>query len=256
MAVQKGKQEEGASLKPSDAVEGGGLLDNVDVTWEEVRFKDWDYNGTQPKAPALKIAMRLEDGDMAEQYFSCGKIAADDYKIAGDGTRLDKKGKEARPLSKSSNFIILMQSLVTADFPEDRIENDCTIFEGMECHMVRVKAAESKGLAPKAPRADGRVFDRMNFVVDKIIKFPWDKKAGAKKVEEAQDEVAEKVTAIILEILESNPKGMPKAKLAGAVFNKMKGDPDAMAGAQLANKDDFLKDRFEWTLEKGVVTPA
>jgi hypothetical protein len=67
--------------------------------------------------------------------------------------------------------------------------------------------------------------------------------------------VAEKTSAAILEILEANPKGMAKAKLAGAVFNKLKGDKDAMAAAQLANKDDFLKEGM-WNYEKGVVSPA
>lgn len=255
MVVQKGKQEEGASLRPSDAVEGGGLLDNVDVTWEEVRFQDWDYNGTQPKAPALKVTMRLEDGDLAEQYFSCGKIATDDYKIANEGTRLDKKGKTARPLSKSSNFIILMQSLVTADFPEDKMGVDCTIFEGMECHMVRVKELERKGLSPRAPRADGRVFDRTNFVVDKILKFPWDKKAAAEKKDAAGDAVAEKATQGIKDVLKKNPKGLDPKKLAGQVFNLTK----SMPAAQLAAKTDFLTEgaiEGNWGFEDGMVTPA
>jgi len=257
MVMQKGKTEDGggASLKPSDAVEGGGLLDNVNVTWEEVRFQDWDYNGTQPKAPALKVTMRLEDGDLAEQYFSCGRIATEDYKIAGDGTRLDKASKTSRPLSKSSNFIILMQSLVTADFPEDKMGVDCTIFEEMECHMIRVKAAESKGMTPKAPRADGRVFDRMNFVVDKIIKFPWDKKAATKEKDAAGEEVAGKTTAAIITVLKKNPKGLDPKKLAGQVFNLTK----SMPAAQLAVKTDFLTEgaiEGNWGFEDGVVTPA
>jgi len=255
MVMQKVQKEEGASLKPSDAMEGGGLLDNVDVTWEEVRFQDWDYNGTQPKAPALKITMRLEDEDMAEQYFSCGKIAADDYKIAGEGTRLDKKGKNARPLSKSSNFIILMQSLVSADFPEDKIGTDCTIFEGLECHMVRIKAPERKGLAPKAPRVDGRVFDPTNFVVDKILKFPWEKKEAAKEKGKTDDAIAQKTIEAVIAVLKANPKGLDPKKLAGQVFNKTKNMPVA----QLAAKEDFLTEgaiEGNWGFEDGIVSPA
>jgi len=253
MVVQKSKQEEGASLRPSDAMEGGGLLDNVNVIWEEVRFQEWDYNGTQPKAPALKVIMRLEDGDLAEQYFSCGKIAADDYKIAGDGIRLDKKGKTARALSKSSNFIILMQSLVTAEFPEDKMGIDCTIFEGMECHMIRVKEPERVGLAPRKPRADGKVFERTNFVVDNIIKFPWERKEAGKEKSKADDAISQKTTEAVIAVLKANPKGLDPKKLAGQVFNKTK----SMPVAQLAAKEDFLTEgaiEGNWSFEDGIVS--
>jgi hypothetical protein len=256
MVVQKSKEAGGISFKPSEGSEGGGLLDNVDVVWKECRLKMWDYNGTQPETPALRIDMELENGDSATQYFSMGNIAKEDYKINEDETGLIKTVKTPRSLAKSSNFLILMDSLVKADFPEDKLENDSSIFDGLECHMVRVKAPERKGLPPKKPRADGKVYEAMNFVVDVIHKFPWDKKGSTKgKKEEASDEVAEKTSAAILEILEANPKGMAKAKLAGAVFNKLKGDKDAMAAAQLANKDEFLKEGM-WNYEKGVVSPA
>jgi hypothetical protein len=89
-----------------------------------------------------------------------------------------------------------------------------------------------------------------------IHKLPWDKKElGKTKKDEANDQVAEKTTTAILEILEVNPKGLLKAKLAGLVFTKLKGDPDAMAAAQLANKDEFLKDG-PWNFDKGTVSLA
>ena len=254
MVMQKGKQEAGASLKPSEAVEGGGLLDNVDVAWEEVRFEMWDYNGTLPPSPALKVIMRLPDDDLATQYFSCGSAEA--WIPSKDGTKLVPLGG-AKGLSKSSNFMILMNSLIEADFPEDKIGDDCMVFEGLECHMVRIPAPKRVGLAPAKARTDGKTFEKTNLVVDAIHKLPWEKKGkgGTKKDEDAEDKVAEKVTAAILEILEANPKGLQKQKLAGQVFTKLKGDPDAMAAAQLANKDEFLKEG-PWSFERGIVSQA
>jgi len=252
MVMQKAKEVGGASLRPSDAIEGGGLLDNVDVMWKEVKFEMWDYNGTQAPSPALKVLMEMEDETEAIQYFSCG--AADAWAPSKDGTKLVPIGG-AKGLSKSSNFMILLDSLIKADFPEDKIRDDCTVFEGLECHMVRVPAPKRPGLAPAKARTDGRTYERTNFVVDVIHKLPWDKKAAKAKKDEANDQVAEKTTTAILEILEANPKGMTKQKLAGQVFTKLKGDPDAMAAAQLANKDEFLKEG-PWTFDKNLVMGA
>ena len=242
------------SLRPSDAVEGGGLLDNVDVTWKEVRFAMWDYNGAVEVAgPALKVVMEVDDGTKIEQYFSCGK--ADDWTPSKDGKKLVPVGG-AKALNKSSNFMILLDSLIKADFPEDKIGDDCSVFEGLEAHMVRVKAPERKGLA-QTKRADGKTYERTNLVVDVIHKLPWDKK-GAKEKGGDSDAVSEKTAALIMEILsEDADKKWPKAKLAGEVFKRLNTskDKDAMAAAQLANKDDFLKEGA-WSLDKGMVSMA
>ena len=260
MVVQKGKEAGGTSLRPSDAVEGGGLLDNVDVTWEEVRFEMWDYNGTQQPSPALKVGMKLEDGDKADQFFSCGK--AEDWAPSKDGTKLVPIGG-ARGLNKSSNFMILLDSLIKAGFPEDKIGDECTVLEGLECHMVRVPAPKRPGLAPAKARADGRTYERTNFVVDVIHKLPWDKKGSGKgKTDEvADDALAEKTANTIIEILKSNKKGLTKQKMAGQVFNALKADKsvDGMAAAQLTNKDDFLTEQAilgNWSFENGVISPA
>lgn len=254
MVVQK---EEGASLKPSDAVEGTGLLDNVDVVWKEVKFEMWDYNNTQKASPALKVVMGLEDGEEAIQYFSCG--SADAWAPSKDGKKLVPISG-AKGMAKSSNFMILMDSLVKAGYPEDKISDDCSDFENLECHMVRVKAPERKGLVQKA-RPDGKTYEKTNLVVDVIHKLPWEKKGAGKGKDAGTDAVAEKTSGVIMEILgdekfmKSYSNGIPKAKLAGEVFKRMNADKDkdAMAAAQLANKDDFLKEGA-WTLEKGVVS--
>lgn len=263
MVMQKGKQEEGASLKPSDAAEGGGLLDNVDVTWKESRLRMWDYNGTLPECPALRVDMELEDGDVAVQYWSLGNIAKEDYKISEDGTTLLKAVKTPRPLSKSSNFMILMESLIKRDetdgkikrFPEDEIGANVSIFDSLECHMVRVKAPERKGLAPRKARTDGRIFESTNLVVDTIYKLPGEKKEATKEKGKADDVIAQKTTEAVIAILKANPKGLDPKKLAGQVFNKTK----SMPVAQLAAKTDFLTEgaiEGNWGFEDGIVTPA
>ena len=124
-------KEAGASLSPSTYVEGGGLLNDVNVKWKECRFELWDYQGTQPNAvPALKVTMEVEDmEEPVDQYFSAG--SARDWIPSKDGRKLMSAGV-ARGINKTSNLAILINSLIEAEFPPDRIEEDCTVFEGLE----------------------------------------------------------------------------------------------------------------------------
>lgn len=250
-------KEKGASFSPDTFSEGGGLLDNVDVTWEEVRFELWDYDGKIPTpTPAMKVRMKVEDQEEpVDQYFSAGN--PQDWTPSKDGTKLVAIGR-ATGINKTSNLGILMTSLLEAKFPADKMEgDDCTVFEGLKCHMVRVKAPERKGLAPTA-RADGRVFDKTNLVVDRIIKLPWEKKGTTSttpkggKNESEGDDVGDKTIGIIQEILEENPKGVNKKKLAQLVLEKMKGDPDRNTALKLAYSDKFLSEG-PWEYEDGVV---
>jgi len=253
-------KERGASFSPDTFQEGGGLLDNVDVTWKEVTFELWDYDGKIPTpTPAMKIKMEVEDMDEpVEQYFSAGN--PQDWTPSKDGTKLVAIGK-ATGINKSSNLGILMMSLLEAKFPSDKMDgDDCTVFEGLKCHMIRVKAPERKGLV-QTTRADGRVFDKTNLIVDHIIKFPWEKKGATSSTkgkgketekEEEVDDVEEKATAMIMSILESNPKGINKKKLAQLVLQEAKGDPDRNAILKLAYSDEFLS-AGPWEYEDGTL---
>ena len=250
----KAGKEKGATFNPDSFTEGGGLLDNVDVTWEEVTFELWDYDGKIPTpTPAMRVKMRVEDvEEPVDQYFSAGN--PQDWTPSKDGTKLVAIGK-ATGINKNSNLGILMTSLLEAKFPADKMEgDDCTVFEGLKCHMIRVKAPERKGLAPTV-RADGKVFDKTNLVVDHIIKLPWEKGTGAStkgKKEEEGDDVEGKTIGVIQSILESNPKGVNKKKLAQLVLQEMKEDPDRNAALKLAYSDKFLSDG-PWEFEDGVV---
>ena len=259
MVMNKGKKS-GVSLNPDDFVEGGGLLDNVDVTWKECRFKMFDYNGTAPETPALRITMEVEGQEEEEQnqYWSAG--SPQEWEPNEDGTALNAIGS-ARGVSKSSKFSSLMKSVLDAGFPKDKIGNDISVLDGLQCHMVRVKAPARPGLV-KAPRADGRVYEETILVVDSISKMPAGIKGGkaaavkgkGKAVTEEPEEadIEGKTTLSILSILESNPK-LDKKKLAGLIFAENKNDPDRNAMMKLAYNDEFLE-AGSWTFKNGTVT--
>ena len=252
-------KETGASMRPSSYVAGGGLLDNVDVTWKKVRFEMFDYGGKVQATPCLKVDMELEDGSEVEQYFSAGSAA--DWNPSKDGTKLVAVGN-AKGINENSNMAILVNSLIEAGFPEDKLDDDCTVFEGMNTHVIRVKAPERKGLSNTNTRSDGRTFDRMNLVVDTINKFPWDKKTtkaaggsggGTAKKEEAGDDVEERATEVVREVLGEATGPMDKKTLSTKVFNAMKGDPLRNKVSQLAFNEDFLSNG-PWTYNGKTIT--
>lgn len=237
------EKQAGASLNPEDFSEGGGLLDNVDVTWEKCRFMMWDYQGKiQTPVPALCIKMTLEDGDEAEQYWSAGNPK--DWAPSQDGTILLPQGT-AESINMTSNLGILISSIVNAGFPIEKLEDKISIFDGMRAHMVRQAAPKRSGLAT-APRADGRSFDPTILVVDKILSFPWEKGAakgagGAKAAAPAADDSAAADLAVetIMGILAETPT-MPRTNLASQVFQKLKGSELRNAAVQLVYSDEFI----------------
>ncbi len=243
-------KETGIGLGPSGFVEGAGLLDNVDVKFKKVRFEMFDYGGKSISAvPALKIEMEQEDGSSAEQYFSAGSAA--DWSPSKDGTKLVSVGN-ARGINKGCNMAILINSIIEAGFPEDKITDDCTVFEGMEVHVIRVKAPERKGIV-KQPRADGKEYEQTNLVVDAIHKLPWETKKGGSKgtskastgasneESEGEESFEDKMFGIVLGVLsDAGDKPIDKKALSQKVFVAMKGDADRNKGAQMAFNDEFL----------------
>ncbi len=251
----------GIGLGPSGYVEGGGLLDNVVVDWTEVRFEMFDYGGQSDSGPvpALRVTFTPEDGEPSDQYFSAGK--AEDWEPSKDGTTLVAVGN-AKGINKSCNMAILIHSLIEAGFPEDKIEDDCTVFEGMITHVVRVPAPKRPGLVVRT-RADGRTFEKTNLVVDKIIKLPWEKSGkrtgatGSTKQEEkpeAGETIEDKAVAAVIAAVSGAGGALDKKKLGTVVYGDLKGDPDRSKIVQLIYDDKFLSKNGPWEYKNGKVS--
>lgn len=260
-------KKSGVNLGPSNFKDGGGLLSDVDVTWEKCTFEEFDYNGTQQATLCLKVDMKVEDGENVDQYFSLGAEATKNFSINDDETGLEGDGS----INRSSKYGVLIDSLVAAGFPADKIDGDVSVFDGLEAHMVRV-ASKRKGLAPRT-REDGKVFEAQDFVVDKITKLPWDDKkgkgkgkdkdTGSKKGKDKDEDsssgdgdLESKAQDIVTGVLEDNPKGLDKKKLVAAVFQKTKGDSDANAITKLVYTDEFLDcPLWDYDKKKGTIKP-
>jgi hypothetical protein len=138
---------QGVSLKPKDAVQGG-LADNVHVKWDEVRFVQWDYNGkVTPPVLALAIAMHelADPNSKFVQYYSAGDLK--NLVPSSDGRRAVPVGSQAG-LNNNTNAMQLIESLCNAapQFEDMMTDDVAATFENMECYMERVAQPKRTGL--------------------------------------------------------------------------------------------------------------
>lgn len=256
------------SLSPETFVEGGGLVDDVDLTIQEAKFIMWDYNGKIPQAtPALCLSMLAEEDEKIEQYYSMG--SSKDWMPSDNGKQLLSVG-QATAIRKTSNGGIFLTSLVDAGFPVEKLGDDITVLEGLQAHMIRVPAPKRGGL-----KQDERKYEQTILVVSEIITMPGDKKKptgapkGAKtskttvasstggnaaKIKSESgggDDVAEKATTQILSLLEASGS-IAKKDIPGKLFQTMKNDPDRNTVIKMVFDDEFLSSG-PWVYEDGIL---
>lgn len=256
------------SLRPETFVEGGGLVDDVDLTIQEAKFVMWDYNGKIPQAsPALCLSMLAEENEKIEQYYSMG--SSKDWMPSDNGKQLLSVG-QATGIRKTSNGGIFLTSLVDAGFPVEKLGDDITVLEGLQAHMIRVPAPKRSGL-----KQEEKKYEQTILVISEIIAMPGDKKKptgapkGAKtskattasgigggaaktKMESGdRDNVTEKATTQILSLLEANGS-IAKKDIPGKLFQTMKSDPDRNAIIKMVFDDEFLSSG-PWTYEDGIL---
>lgn len=170
---------EKVSIRPSEMVEGGVVPVDKNLLVKESRFVLFDYMNKAGEKVATTTAARLalvdDDGVESVQHYS----AADPSRFlpGQDGRELVPVGA-ATNLNKSSNFFILMNGLINAGFPENKVDNDISVLEGLYAYWIGVPEPKRVGLARTAEQ-DARV--RVIPVPSQIHRLPWEKaKPGAK----------------------------------------------------------------------------
>ena len=259
--------EKTASLNPENFVEGGGLIDDVDVVFKECVFDMFDYNGkVVPGVPSLKITMGMENEE-AVQYYSVG--SSNDWIPSEDGSQLVAVGK-ASNIRMTTNGGIFLKALIDAGFPVDKLGDDITILTGLQAHVIRVPAPKRPGLEKKK-RDDGKNYEETILIVSEITSLPWEKskpkgapktKAApkgkvapkAKTKEDPESDVNDAAVAAVLAILESEGT-ITKKELPSKIFQTEKDNPDRNSIVKAVFDDNFLASG-PWNYEDGVLVAA
>src|ERR1039458_2913544 len=169
----------GLSLRPSSFSQGGGLIDDVDVEISRARFVEYDFEGKiEGGAASLCLLLQLKDADGTEhaQYYSAGNLTyfvpSEDPKNQDlNGITIVKVGDKDN-LNGGTNCAIMLNSLVQAGFPEDKLDaGDVRVLEGLNGHVNRVPQPKRTGLAKREGQRDPMVL-----IFTKIISLPGEAK--------------------------------------------------------------------------------
>lgn len=236
----------GVSLKPSEFVEGGAVPVDRNLTWKECRFAIFDYTKKDGTVVAQTTSARItyvdDDGTEFVQHYSVS--APDRFVPSKDGKELVAVGV-AQSLSKSSNYYILMNALINAGFPENKIGEDISALDGLYTYNIGLPEPKRTGLVRQAEEG---ARERVLSVPSQILRLPWEKKGGKvapKATKKADVEDAEgdddAVTAKAVAFVEKNlvDGETTRQKLAVAVFKQLAKDPDKDAVASLIFKPEF-----------------
>lgn len=175
------------SLKPSEFTEGGAVPFDRDLLWKECRFAVFQYTQKDgspvmkddDSGPVESTAIRVlyvdDDGAEYTQHYSVADPAR--FLPSEDGKTLEAQG-EAVALSKSSNGFILLNALVNAGFPENKLGDDISVLDGLRTHNIAVPEPKRTGLKTRE-REGGR--ERVLSVPSRVLQLPWEAEKGAAK---------------------------------------------------------------------------
>ncbi len=240
----------GVSLKPSDAVEGGAVPVDMNLLWKEVRFNNFDYTRKSGEIMATTVAIRVkyvnDDGAEYEQQYSVGD--PERFTVSEDGKSIDGPA-----MSKSCNAFLLLNSLINAGFPENKLGEDISVLDNLYTFNIGLPEPKRSGLAPR-PVAEGQVArEKVLSVPSQILRLPWEKKTGktaagkpAAKAAAVTEETegGDEIVAKAVEFVKNHAtdgKAIRKS-LGVAVFKELAKDPDkdAIAGLMFKGTPEFL----------------
>lgn len=262
----------GVNLNPETFLEGGGLIDDVDVVFTEARFEMFDYNGKADEPiPALKITIDCA-GDESVQYYSMGR--SQDWMPSDDGTQLMAVGS-ATAIRMSTNGGIFLTSLVDSGFPAEKLGDDISVLDKLEAHMIQVpEPSRNLKKTKEQEEREKKYGPKTILVVNGINKLPWEKskpkgKAGkpktktkpkstpkkTKKVEtpaaDTGGDISERLTEYIVGIL-AEEGSVAKKDLPQKIFAEFNDDPDKASMVKTAFDDEFLE-AGPWTYDDGLL---
>jgi len=217
------------------------------LLWEKCRFTLFNYtkkDGTVvATTTAAEIAYKDDDGQEFVQNYSVGD--PERFLPSEDGKTLVQVGA-SEALSKSSNFYLLINSLINAGFPENKLSDDISTLDGLYTYNIGLPEPKRAGLQRAV--AEGEVQrEKVISVPSQVLRLPWEKGKGkpaakapaAATEEEGNDEDATAKTLDFVANHLDEEGNTTRQKLAVAVFKELAKDPDKDAIAGLIFKPEF-----------------
>ena len=207
------------SIRPGEFVEGGAVPVDRNLLWKECRFDLFQYparkdgtvvlgkDGQPAKSVSGRIIYQDDEGNEYIQHYSVGD--PERFIPSEDGKTLVAVGS-AQTLLKSSNFYLLMNALINAGFPENRLDEDISTLDSLYTYNIGIPEPKRTGLVREAPAEGAR--ERILSVPSQIHKLPWENKGKGKVApvrgraaiaEEEAGDTADETIAMVAMMLES-----------------------------------------------------
>lgn len=271
--------DKGINLKRANMGISSGLLSDEDVRLLSIRFvNDFDYSGTREAVPAVKVELERVDGGTSIEYYTIGK--ASDWAPIEGGCGITPIGK-ATQLPESSNWGVFWDNLINcAPEIEEYIENDISVLDGLEGHVLRMPAPKRAGLSDKKksdreatillftavtslPFQKGKKGGKTTAVATAKGKSGKEKMAPKTEQENSEDMVEDEkeilkdlATKFLLDTLPKYPNGVAMSKLPILGYEYYKSNdsvnPTKLAG--ILYNQEFLKSNPLWQFNDGVVS--
>lgn len=245
------------SFNPETFV-SAGLADDFDGEITEVRYVQWDYNGSIAKpvlAARVTIVPDEESGyDEFTQHYSAGDLqffvpTDDGEDEAEEGVSLMQTGH--RPaLSRSSNWAQFMIALGEAGYAVEGAATDVSTMEGIRAHFNRIPQQRRGGIQ----NADGEGRPKEILVVTEVLEAPsasTSKRSGKSKGSSAANgsgELDERIVEVVVAALVDEEE-LSKAQLPQFVMKAFdKGKEKAQAVKRVTDAA-FLGSVDAWTYD-------
>jgi len=236
------------SIRPSEMVDSGGAPIDRNMVIKDAKFVIFQYtkkdgspalkpDGSPAKTTAAQFILVDDDGNENEQNYSAGD--PERFVPSSDGkTLVSVSGAEN--ISKSCNFHVLMNALVNAGYPENKLDDDVSTLAGLYAYWIGVPEPKRPGLARTAEQeARTRVIP----VPSVIHKMPWEKaKAGTKvpatgapKTAGPEGDVLARTVEFVGKVVDESGSAT-RQDLAARIFTDLAKDPerDAIATAMFS----------------------
>lgn len=268
-----------ASFLPDEMVEGGGILDDADVTIKDIKFGMSDYNGAiDEEVGALLVTFEDDDEEEHEQILSAGK---------GKPSKDGKSYMVETGLNSGTNAGLFISSLFECEpSVAKHLKDDISVLEGMKLHVIRKAPPKGRNTIQRDDD-EGGGRGKTILVASDVISCPWDK--GGKKAGSKKGKVADKKTAkgkksksddddeeeeeeeadgddttanaktVLLAALDANNGEITKLKLTAACYSIIKKKLKKFAGeradiVKTINDPKFLKTQDGWAFDGKKVT--
>jgi len=265
------QQQEFKNAMNLGAISDSLLLDNVTVTWKDLKWEITDFGGKSKEDwLALHIKLEEDNGTVHEdQWWFAGDPK--DYIISEDGKQIAPTGSRTTFGGKTP-YGLLIKSLLDGDeFPEDQITDHLDCFDGLKVHMQQMDTGKTR------TGQDGKEYPQTALCVSQILKFPWEKSEGKKaarknsssspktKSEDETLDLKAKAREIVLGIvMGAGEEGVTKKALVPKIMTELKSAGLSKSDGQTiiqmihGDKDNVIsgsaEDEVPWDYEHGVLT--